>query len=141
MLISDFFQLVAENVCALTLIMWPRFNETKSENNGLPNHCNSIDHCKNQLPSLSVSGTLVENGLIKPFTIHQKINQFWHHQMRKHQNITGTLVFTIVFCFNLFDWNAADLMFFARQNACARWNECAAYVADDYRPCSSTQFL
>ena len=44
MLISDFFQLVVENVCALTLIMWPRFNETKSENNRLPDHCTSLDY-------------------------------------------------------------------------------------------------
>ena len=44
MLISDFFQLVAENVCALTLIMWPRFKSTKSENNRLPDYYNSIDY-------------------------------------------------------------------------------------------------
>ena len=46
MLISDFFQLVVENVCALNLIMWPRFNWRKSENNRLPDHCNSIDYGK-----------------------------------------------------------------------------------------------
>ena len=35
MFISDFFQLAAKNACALTLVMWPRFNYTKSENNRL----------------------------------------------------------------------------------------------------------
>ena len=47
MLISDFFQLVVGNVCAFTMIMWPRFNKTKSENNRLPDYFSSINYGNN----------------------------------------------------------------------------------------------
>ena len=66
---------------------------------------------------------------INHFPIHEKIKQFWHHRIYKHQNVTSTLVFTIVFeihrtfsLFYLFDWKFTDLIifFFVMQNVCAQ---------------------
>ena len=61
---------------------------------------------------------------INCFPVHEKIKQFWHHQIYKHQNITSMLVFTIVFeihrafsLFYLFDWKFADLIIFLFYNA------------------------
>ena len=68
---------------------------------------------------------------INCFSIHEKINQFWHHQICTHyQNITSTLVSTIVFgmYYNFFIvWSAwleicrsIGVFFFTRQNVSAR---------------------
>ena len=73
MLISDFFQVVVENVCALTFIIWPRFNWTKSENNSLPDHGNSIDYEliieSRQLFSEKVSSLMIDWALNTPLLI------------------------------------------------------------------------
>ena len=59
------------------------------------------------------------NGLIKCLTIHLQRDQFFGHQICKHQNITSTLIFLRVLGRNcycsliyLFHWNFVDLLFF-----------------------------
>ena len=41
---------------------------------------------------------------IECFSIQEQIKQFWHHHICKHQNVTSTLVFTIVIGFHRNFW-------------------------------------